>query len=324
MSTPFLSDLRVPGDLDRGDPWTRAMARDCGVGDHDLRALLEAGLVRRILRGAYATSDVADTLSLRLAALRLVVPSTSVTTDGSAAWLFAGDAALAPGEHISLEPPTVFDARRGRRLRRSDVASGTRDLEPGDVIEIEGVRVTSLVRTAMDVARLQHPQRALATLDALLRHTSLVNAEMVAELARFRGARGIVQARSLVRWADGRAESYGESAGRYVWLTTPGLPPPQLQVPVEVDGHVFYLDLADEDLMIGVEYDGERWHGPDRAEHDDWRRSLIEELGWLLVVLRRRHVFGRDRNVEQILVRTFHQRRQARERAERESTSRGK
>ena len=287
------------------------MARDCGVDDHALRALIDAGLVRKMLHGVYAAADVPDTLGVRLAAIGLVTTDDHCVTDGTAAWLHVGDSVLAPGEHLELQPPTVFDGRRAHRVRRAQVSSGSRDLLDTDIMHLGGVRVTSPLRTAMDVARLQNPQRGLATLDALLRHTELTNEEMIDELRRFRGFRGVVQARSLVRWADGRAESFGESATRYGWLTTPGLPPPQLQVPVAVEGHVYSLDLADADLLIGVEYDGERWHGPDRAEHDATRRSLIASLGWLLVVLRRADVFGRDRQLEVILSRTFRERRAA-------------
>ena len=311
LTIPATPHIALPPDLDRGFPWDLGMALDCGLDDHALRAHLAAGTARRLLRGVYVAASAPDTLSLRLAGLALVVDEAQVVTDGTAAWVHAGDSVLAPGEHLALQPPNVFDARRGHRMRRPGVRSGQRDLLETDVVEMGGVRVTTPVRTATDVARLQHGQRALASLDGLLRETDLTKEEIAADLPRFRGFRGIVQARQVVPWADGRSDSYGESASRYGWLTTPGLPPPQLQVPVEVAGHVFYLDLADEALTIGVEYDGERWHGPDRAVHDDWRRSLIAEIGWLLIVLRKHNVFGRHRDLDQILVRAFAERREA-------------
>ena len=299
----------LPRDLAQGSPFDRDMAADCGVGRHELQAFLEAGDIRRMLTGVYVAAAAPDDLATRLAAINLVTAPSAFIVDGSAAWLHAGDSVLAPGEHLQLNEPTVFDERRGCRLRRKGLASGTRDLLPTDVMEIGGVRVTTPLRTALDVARLHHPQRGLATVDGLLRETDLTKEEMVAELPRFRGARWITRGRLIVTWADGRSQSYGESASRLAWLTTPGLPPPQLQVPVEVDGHTFYLDLADEDLMIGVEYDGERWHGPDRADHDDARRKLIRMLGWVLLILRRADVFGEHRQADQLLAGIFRERR---------------
>ncbi|QWC83768.1 hypothetical protein KLP28_08925 [Nocardioidaceae bacterium] len=265
-----------------------------------------------MFKGVYVDASAADTQALRLQALKLVVKESSIVVDGTATWFFAGDRALAPGEHRELLPPRVFDDRRGCRMRRRGVDSGTRDMRDEDVIEIDGLRVTTALRTATDVARLQRPQRALASLDSLLAAGAVDQQELIETLERFRGFRHVVRARSLVRWADGRSESYGESAVRYVWRMIPGLPTPQLQVEVRVGGHVFRLDLADEDLKLAFEYDGREFHGPDRAEHDMWRRGLVAGEDWAVNVLRDENVFGRQANVEGVLSRAFRERRRER------------
>ena len=298
-----------PNTLPRDRPWTWAEAKDHGVSRHHLQALITAEAVRPIVRGVFADASLPDTLELRLKALGLVVPESAVVVDGTAAWVYAGNRALAPGEHKQLLPPRLFDERRGCRMRRSGVDSGTRDMREEDVIELGGLRITTPLRTATDVARLQHPQRALASLDSLLAVRVIDQEELIVALERFRGFRGVVRARSLVRWADGRSGSYGESAVRYVWRMIPGLPVPQLQVEVVVDGHVFLLDLADEDLRLAFEYDGREFHGPEHAEHDGRRRGLIRQEDWMIEVLRDRNVFGRQANVEAILIRAFRERR---------------
>lgn len=40
------------------------------------------------------------------------------------------------------------------------------------------------------------------------------------------------------------------------------------------------LDLAWPDAKVALEYDGRRFHGPRRIEHDEGRQARLESLGW--------------------------------------------
>lgn len=105
--------------------------------------------------------------------------------------------------------------------------------EVAEVEEIDGVPVTSLVRTLIDVARTQTLPDAVAATDHALHHKLCTQAELVAELAHVpTGARGRVNAALVVDLAEPGAMSVGESLSR-VQMFRLNVPRPQLQVPVE-------------------------------------------------------------------------------------------
>ncbi|MGL5809707.1 MAG: type IV toxin-antitoxin system AbiEi family antitoxin domain-containing protein, partial [Nocardioides sp.] len=234
-----------------------------------------------------------ETLGLRADCLRLVVPPDAVITDRSAAWLHGAPGALAPNSHVRIPEVEVFRSPGYRLKRHGSARSGERSLDPRDVTVVEGLKVTTTLRTACDVGRLLHRDQALAAMDALHSLGLFGIGELIAELRRFRGFRGIVQCRVLAPLVDGRAQSPGESAARLRWLDA-GLPRPELQVPLTGPaGFDLYVDLGLPCCGLGVEYDGHAFHGDDRTDHDQTRRRwLLQAHGWRIVVLRRQNVFG--------------------------------
>lgn len=244
-----------------------------GISRQQVRDLLTAGVIRRIVRAVYVASVVPDTIELRAAALGLVVPTTAVVVDRTAAWLH-GVEILPRGMGDDL-PPVQMYQREGTRIRRGGVDGGRRTLGDDDVMIVNGIQVTTPLRTALDLGRLLWRFDALAALDGFARAgVSLRSLE--ASLPRFRGARGVVQLRSLVPLVDPRAESPAESALRLHWYDA-GLPRPEVQWWIERDGvPVFRLDLALPDEGYAVEYDGEAFHSSDEdRDADDSRRLWI-------------------------------------------------
>ena len=78
--------------LDNGEPFTRADLPRLGLTLGRLRTLLTSGDVRRLLVGVYVDANVADSLDLRVRAVRLVVVDHQVVVDRTAAWLHGVDA----------------------------------------------------------------------------------------------------------------------------------------------------------------------------------------------------------------------------------------
>lgn len=267
-------------------PLTRAHLTELGVSKWQLEQLLRAGLVRRLLTDVYVRTDVPDTLELRARAASLVLQPQAVVVDRTAAWLWSVDT-LRPPEVETVPPLEVFVLRGHTRVRRVEVLGGERDLRPDDIVEIEGVRVTTPLRTALDLACRLSRYEALATLDAFARSHGLTQQLLVAELARrYRRRRGVVQARELVQLVDPRAESTGESFTRLA-IHDEGLPAAKPQHWVyDGDMPVFRLDLAYVHLKVCIEYDGEAFHsGDERREHDRRRRQWLEERGWWVIVV---------------------------------------
>ncbi len=97
-------------------------------------------------------------------------------------------------------------------------------------VYVDGVRVTPFVNTAVDCMRAVPFADGLVFADALLRRLVVEREllqEMVERLCRRR--QGVDRAREAARWADGRAESGGESIARAQMIMA-GIPPSDLQV----------------------------------------------------------------------------------------------
>ena len=292
---PALLDDRFPLPLDA--PFTTAEARQAGISSERLTSLIRSGLLRRPVKGAYVVAQVPDTQGLRGRILSLVVPPGSVVVDWSASWFWTG--IDRPGSHLACPPLSVYRFRGHERLRNSLVDSGQRSLRPSDVVSLDGhISVTTPIRTAWDLGRFTPRILAIGGMDALARHGSFDVGELVDGVERFRKQRGVVRLRGLAPIVDPRSESMGESALRLRWRDVPGMPAPELQIPItDALGQViFRIDLGVEELRFGAEYDGEEWHSSEEdREHDDSRRAALEvRHRWHLEVFRKEHVYGQN------------------------------
>lgn len=272
-----LLDERCPLPLTR--PFTTTEAVALGVSRARLGTLTRRGLVRPVLRGVHVAAQVVDSIECRAGALSLVVPPSAIVTDRTAAWLHMVD--LLPPSAIHQMPPIEIFSRAESRLRRPSVTSGERRMRDEDVTVINGVLVTTKLRTALDLGRRLNRFHALAALDGLLR-CGVPHEELLACVERFRGERGVVQLRHLAPLADPRAESPPESVLRLHWLEASGMPPPEPQVWVHDDGYPrFRVDVGNDDVKYGAEYDGRVFHEDDEADAE--RREWLDVAGgWVI------------------------------------------
>lgn len=271
-------------------------SRDTGLDRRQLSQLHQQGVLRRLLKGVYVAADVPDTLWLRARALGLVNPPGGVVTDRAAAWLYGVDLLLPDEVHV-VPPIQVFHTGRGRRIGHQNCSSGQRMMPPADWQVIETVRVTTPIRTALDLGRLAHRDRAFAALDAFLRY-GVDHDRLLGQIERFKGYRGVCQLRTLAPFADPRAESGAESVTRLRWLDS-GQPRPTPQVEIlGPDGVLWRLDLGVEELFFAVEYDGAQFHESDEQRaRDAWRRGWIaENTPWHVEVVRRENIYGRQQD----------------------------
>lgn len=287
--------LGPPFPLPVEEPFTLRHALVAGLTRRQLRELVRAAYLRRPVRGVYVASQLPDSLSLRARILGLVVPDGCFVCDRTAAWLHGAPAALAPNEHLSVPPVSCFRPSDEGRLRNPLSTSGERAVLARDLMELQGVLVTTPLRTALDLGRLQ-PTRdlRLSGMDAMLRVGGFTLDELLQEISRFVGQRGVVALRALAPLADGRAESPGESALRLRWYDA-GLPRPEPQIPICINGReIFRLDLGLEELLFAAEYDGQDWHSSDeQSTHDEDRRDWMRtERRWQVEVFRKTDVYG--------------------------------
>lgn len=266
-------------------PFTWAQAKELGIPRRYLDACVAERRAIRLFQGVYVCSDVELTDMVRAQAAALVTSPFAVLCDRTAAWVHGVDTL----EYYELEipPPLETYVLRGHsRVTRKGCAGGERDLLPRDICVIEGVRVTTKLRTAMDLGCKLQRRDGLGVLDRFLKQ-GVSRGQMEAEEPRYAGRRGVVQLRQLIPMADPRAESPGESWTRLEILDA-GIPAPDLQHWIYINGIPTYrLDLPWPKSKVCVEYDGEEFHRKteEQREHDRKRRKWLREHGWTVIVV---------------------------------------
>ncbi|MGH3349865.1 MAG: type IV toxin-antitoxin system AbiEi family antitoxin domain-containing protein [Nocardioides sp.] len=285
--------------LPPNEPFTYKMARRAGISRRRLGELLTNGLVRRPVKGTYLATEAGDSLALRAACLKLVAPPDCIVVDRHAGWLLGAEMVLAPGEHLNLRPLSLYlPAGRGR-LRNDIADSGERDIPESDVVEIGGLRVTNPLRTAWDLGRVRWTDEAIAGVSSMHRLGAYETEEFLQGIERFRGQRWVTTLRVIGPLADGRVESPPEAV-LLLRCHQAGFPvTPQVEVVTAEGEFVGRLDLANEDLLAAVEYDGDDWHSsPSQRDHDQERREDVRQEGWLIEAFEKADLFTRHGDAE--------------------------
>jgi hypothetical protein len=266
-------------------PFRWATAARAGFSRWRFDELLREGRIRRVLYGVYQKVELPDSLEHRALAAALVAERFTVLCDRTAAWLHGVDT-FEYRELEILPPLETYVLRYHTRTRRTGLRGGERDLSPCDICTIGPVRVTTPLRTALDLGCKLRRRNAIAALDAFMRVHGVTREAMEAELPRYRRPRGVVQLRQLVPLADPRAESTGESWTR-IEIHDAGLPAPEPQYWIVDRGRELYrLDLAYPRSKVAVEYDGVEFHdSPEQREADRKRRTWLRDRGWTVIVV---------------------------------------
>ncbi len=143
----------------------------------------------------------------------------------------------------------------GRALKQIHVYAAP--LAPHEVVLVDGLAVTSLERTVIDLARHLPFVQAVAAADAAL-HLGLDRGVLADSVESAKRRPGNGRARRVVGFADGRSESAGESWSRVEWCRL-GRPPSHLQYEiVDTDGVVIARsDFCWEEQRLIGEFDGQ-------------------------------------------------------------------
>lgn len=248
-------------------------ARDVGRSDRDVLRAVRSNELTTLEPGMYALTeslpeyDVADAIYL----LRCIAASGEshlpLTHESAAA--VHGLELLAPDHervHFAKE-------RRGggRSTRYRHVHSGLPD---DSVVVVNGLPVSNLARTAVDVAAGRPFPQALAAVDGALR-LGLMTAEITAELSR-RTVRGAAVVVAALRYGDGRSANPGESWGRAQMIEA-RLPLPDLQCEFLLrDGRTVYTDYGWDDRLVG-EFDGLRKYCRDLKPGQNAEDAVVAE-----------------------------------------------
>ena len=285
--------------INDGRPFLAPTGPRRGLHGQDLRGLIGSGVVRRVIRGVLLDGSIDESREVRCAALSLVVPPHVIICRSTAAWLW-GVEAYEPERRASMAPECVVPHHLSRQ-RRPGVKTYEALIDARDVADVNGIRVTTPERTALDLLRWLRRPFALSAVDAMA-HAGLIDPTALRRrVSTLTGFPGVRQARQLAPIVDRRVESPGESWTR-LRLVDARLPCPEPQIEV-LDQHdrlVYRLDNGYRRSRVGIEYDGMQFHSGDDAAHDLYRRErLRREFGWHVITCDRAAVLGSDPSLEE-------------------------
>ncbi len=193
----------------------------------------------------------------------------------------------------ALPVQVIRPVGRGRGARSGAVDVRSCRLDPEEITVVDGLPVTTVARTLIDMARWAPFESAVVCADGALHGGLVTPADLDTALARVAGTQGVLRARAVLAFADGRSQSTGETRSRVAFHRA-GVPEPALQIELE---SVLGIDLGHADFgwfEFGVlgEFDGEVPYGrlappggPSDA-HIAVERDREEQLraqGWTVV-----------------------------------------
>jgi very-short-patch-repair endonuclease len=261
-------------------PFTVAEARAHGVGERRLRARdLAAPFPGIRVAAVDAPLDVVG----RCRALVPRLPSGAAVSHASAAELHrlpVPSRRRSGNIHTIVPPPH-------RAIRMRGVVGHECPLDPDELTHVDGIPVTTVVRTWLDLADRMTVAELVATGDHIIHHELplATREELARAVAGRRSRRGIRSLRSALDLLDDLAESPRESLLR-VLLIEAGLPRPKTQHEI-FDGQgrfVARVDLAYPEQRIAIEYEGDHH----RTDKNQWRKDIVRvrrlhALGWTVL-----------------------------------------
>lgn len=272
-SFPILARPDLPTGLEHPGPaqfqdgvFTRRQARLDGYSDSRQRRMLRAGLWIPLAGRALVNRS------------QEVGPWQRARAVGLTGLVVSHDTA---GQLWSLTTPDELHGI-GRARNPAGIVTHELELAPADVVEIAGLRVTSPMRTLVDLMCARPPSASVPFITDALRRGLLTPEDLAAAASVASGRWGVERARVLATTCSGNPHSPLEWQAHGLFR---GLGP----------GWEFNVAVHDDDGLIGVadalhrasqtvvEFDGRAFHGPDRFQLDRTRDQRFAAIGYLVV-----------------------------------------
>jgi very-short-patch-repair endonuclease len=234
------------------------------VPKRELAAAVEAGDIHRLSQGVYRLPGAST------------AEDVAVAYDGVVSHL---SAALAWGLSLKASPEKPHITLPVKRRPRS----GPPAVLHWASIETEDRknRLTSLLRTVTDCARILPFDEALAVADSSLTR-GLTQRELISATTAMRGP-GVGRARQVAALATAASDSFLESMLRAL-LIQHGVEGFEPQVTVDRGWYQVRVDLGHRRAKIALEAEGYEFHGSSRAFSADCRRyDELVAAGWLVL-----------------------------------------
>jgi hypothetical protein len=252
----------------------------CGMSRAGIHRRIASGRWVRVLPQVYRICGAPDTWEQRL----------------MAACLWGGE-----GSAVSFGPAAALWGIEGFQRRGVEIST-TANLKPRDrdlivhrmddnllkhLSSVNGVPVTSIRRTLLDLAGARH-RRAEIALDRALRKelTSLGAMWLFYEEEWTRGRRGIAILREfLIHRTPGLAPTDSDlELAMLKLIVDAGLPRPISQFPITIGDKTLHPDFCYPELFLAIECDSYAWHNDRQARDRDYERdNLLKTAGWTVL-----------------------------------------
>jgi hypothetical protein len=257
-----------------------------------LKRATAATEVVRLRRGAYlpaAEIEALDDLQRHRALIAATLPAQCWVD--AICYVSAAVLHESPIWRIDLQRAHLHKPLRGAGRRHRVLHVHTTPLTPDEIVEVGGVRVTTVARTLLDIALSESFESAVVMVDDALHRKVVTRAELDLQIERSVRRHGRARAIRAFAFADGLCESVGESRSR-VGMHLAGIPAPELQAEIRrADGSLVARVDFRWGRVIG-EFDGMskygRWLRPgetaaDAVVREKLREDELQALGFLVV-----------------------------------------
>ena len=246
-----------------------------GLSGRAIMRRLERGQLHPLHRGVYAVGHRVVSGRGRWMAAVLAAGPGAVLSHRSAAGLW--DLRAGGLNRIDVTAP--------RERRRPGIEVHRARLAPDEVTEVDGIPVTTVGRTLLDLAAvLPHPQigRAVDRAEAL-QLTDVVPLDALLE--RHRGHRGTAALREPLERGIEPALTRSELEDRFLtFLDAHGLPRAEVNAHLQLGERSIEADFLWREQRLIVEVDGHETHGTRAAfERDRERDRILQAHGWRVI-----------------------------------------
>jgi hypothetical protein len=229
-----------------------------GYDDRFIAAMLRSNQWIRVRHGAYVGADSwralgpEDRHRVTARAVLRAAKSHVALSHVSAALEWGADVWDIDLQEVHL---TRMDGKCGRR--EAGVAQHRGSVEPGSVAVHDGVQLLDGARTVVDVTRMTDVEHGLVVVNSLLHLGAASLEDSWKAASNMDGWPDTLTTRLVLRLADRRIESVGESRTQYM-LWSQGLPRFEPQVEIrDLNGRfVARVDFALPELGVFLEFDG--------------------------------------------------------------------
>jgi very-short-patch-repair endonuclease len=248
----------------------RTDAIAAGMSSRQIARRVSAGFWMEVLPGVYRVASTPVTPDLIRRAALLWAGTGAALSHQSAGLILRLDRVVESQPHVTV-PSNRNPRTRGVTVHRSDL--------PADQITIvDGLRVTPVVRTLLDLSDVLSEQDLEAAVESARRR---YGTQLAAVRAQLDSRHGAARMRRVLDQLDPSAQCESVLEVKVArLLRASGLPAPVRQYEVTMFGRRYRLDFAWPEFRIALECDGRAFH---EFQRDRTRWRQLGAAGWTVL-----------------------------------------